>query len=76
MVLVSNVTAAIRANTLPLRVAPVSIVIAWSAMTVPWKADVEPSVADVPTCQKTLVDLAAPLRITCRPEVVVNVEAI
>jgi len=43
---------------------------------VPLNTDVVPSVAELPTCQKTLVDLAPPLRITFRPEVVVSVDAI
>ena len=64
MVLESNVTAAIRASALPFSVAPVFSVMAWSAMIVPWKADVVPRVAEVPTCQKTLLDLALPLRMT------------
>ena len=51
MVLLSRVTAAIRARTRPFSVAPVTSVIAWSAMIVPWKEDVSPSVAEVPSCQ-------------------------
>ena len=69
-------TALIRAKARPFNVAPVFNVMAWSAMIVPWKADVVPNVAEVPTCQKTLVDLAPPLRTTKRPEVVVKVDAI
>src|SRR6187549_888225 len=45
-------------------------------MTVPTKTDVEPKVADVPTCQKTLAALAPFVRKTWRPDVVVNVDAI
>ena len=60
MTLESKVTAAIRASALPFRVAPVVSAMAWSAMIVPGKTDVEPSVAELPTCQKTLADVRAP----------------
>jgi hypothetical protein len=42
----------------------------------PLNTEPVPSVAELPTCQKTLAALAPPLRITWRPTVVVRVEAI
>src|SRR5659263_729053 len=45
-------------------------------MMLPWKDEVVPSVAEVPTCQKTLLAKAPPLRMTWRPAVVVSVDAI
>jgi len=76
MVLESIVTAAILANALPVRVAPVLSVTAWLAMMVPSNTEVVPSVAEVPTCQKMLAALAPPLRIIWRPAVVTRVDAI
>ena len=67
---------AIEARARPSSVAPVPSEIAWLAMMVPWKAVPVPSVAEVPTCQNTFAALAPPVRMTCRPAVVVNVEAI
>ena len=76
MVLESMVTAAIRANARPSKVAPVVSVMDWSAMMVPENTEVVPIVAEVPTCQKMLKAWAPPARMTWRPEVVVSVEAI
>jgi hypothetical protein len=53
MVLVSRVTAPLRARSWPLKVAPVVAVIEVSANTWPVKSDEVPKVADEPTCQKT-----------------------
>ena len=52
-VLVSNVTAAFLANTLPSTLAPVVRVIAVIAKIFPLNTEVVPSVAELPTCQKT-----------------------
>src|SRR5438552_18400829 len=76
MVLVSNVTAAVRANTLPSTVAPVVTVMEAKARMFPLNTEPVPRVAELPTCQKTLAALAPPLKITWRPVVVVSVEAI
>ena len=51
MVFVSNVTAPLRAKTLPSIVAPVVAVIEVKARTLPEKLEFVPSVADEPTCQ-------------------------
>src|SRR5436190_12190315 len=64
------------ASALPVSVAPVLKVMDCIAITVPLKTEVVPNVAELPTCQKILEAKAPPLRITLRPEVVVNVEAI
>ena len=74
--MVSKVTAATRANALPSSDAPVSIDMAWSARMIPLKTEVVPRVAELPTCQNTLNAWAPPLKMTCRPEVTVSVDAI
>src|SRR5947207_13816530 len=66
--LVSNVTAAFCARALPSSVAPVAIVMEAYAIMVPLNAEYVPSVAELPTCQKTLAALAPPIR-TTRPPV-------
>jgi hypothetical protein len=43
---------------------------------VPLNTEFVPIVAELPTCQKMLEDWAPPARITCRPEVVVRLDAI
>jgi len=43
---------------------------------VPCKTEFVPRVAELPTCQKMLEAWAPPARITCRPAVVVRVDAI
>jgi len=53
-VLVSSVTAPVCARSLPAMVAPVLRVMLVSAKIFPTKAVVVPSVAELPTCQKTL----------------------
>src|SRR5260370_12093983 len=60
----SNVTAPIPANALPSSVAPETIVMEAYATMVPLNAECDPSVAELPTCQKTLPAVAPPLRIT------------
>ena len=49
--LLSNVTAPVRAKRAPLLVAPVVAVMLASARTFPLKLLVVPSVAELPTCQ-------------------------
>jgi len=49
--LVSNVTAPLRAKSLPFTVAPVVAVIEVRAIRLPTNAVLVPSVADSPTCQ-------------------------
>jgi hypothetical protein len=63
IVLVSNVTAPVRAKALPVSAAPVvTVTDAW-AMMVPWKIEYVPRVAELPTCQKTLAAVTPPVRI-------------
>jgi hypothetical protein len=50
----SRVTAAVRASARPTTWTPVVTVTDARAMIVPSKLDVVPSVAELPTCQKTL----------------------
>jgi hypothetical protein len=45
-------------------------------MIAPTKTEFVPSVAELPTCQKTLEAVAPPVRITWRPAVVVRLDAI
>jgi hypothetical protein len=54
MVLVSNVTAPFSASAWPTMVAPVFSVMDINAKMFPSKAVLVPSVAELPTCQKTL----------------------
>ena len=74
MVLVSNVTAPLRASTRPSTFAPVVTVIDPRARIVPRKVEPVPIVASLPTCQKTLQDEALLIRLTWLPEAVVSVE--
>ena len=74
MVLVSNVTAALRASTLPSTVAPVVTVIDVRARMDPRKLEAVPSVAELPTCQKTLQAWAPLTRFTLLADAVVSVE--
>jgi hypothetical protein len=74
MVLVSSVVAPLRANVLPSIVAPVVTVIDVKARTVPVNTEFVPSVAELPTCQKTLQGDAPPMRLTRLAEAVVSVE--
>ena len=76
MVFPAIATAPVLARALPSRVAPVLKVMDCMAIMVPLKTEVVPKVAELPTCQKMLDANAPPLSITCRPEVVVNEDAI
>src|SRR6185503_469062 len=76
IVLESSVTAAVRANSRPSTVAPVVTVMEAKARMLPLNTEPVPRVAELLTCQKTLAALAPPLKITCRPTVVVRVDPI
>lgn len=76
IVLVSIVTAAFSASALPCRLAPVVSVIESWAIMVPTKAEFVPRVAELPTCQNTLLATTPPVRTTCVPDNVVSVEPI
>src|SRR5579872_6478487 len=62
-VLVSSVTAPLRASARPSRLAPVVIVMLVNARMFPPNAVAVPMVAELPTCQKTL-QMEAPLTTT------------
>jgi hypothetical protein len=64
IVSVSSVTAPFRANTRPSTVAPVVTVMLVNAIKVPRKVEPVPSVAELPTCQKTLQDWAPLIMLT------------
>jgi hypothetical protein len=72
-VLVSSVTEPFCARSLPWTVAPVMRVMLVSAKTFPTKLVVEPSVAELPTCQKTLHGAAPFISTTDEPLAVVRV---
>ena len=75
--LLSNVTAPVRANALPFSTAPVVLVMDASAMMVPWNMVLVPSVAELPTCQNTLWELAPLMRMMwLLPAAVVKVDCI
>src|ERR1022692_1065594 len=76
MVFELRTTAAVRANTRPLTVAPEIRVMDWAARIVPGKVDMAPRVAELPTCQNTFDAWALPVRLTWRWEAVVSVVAI
>jgi len=76
MVLVSNVTAPFRASTAPSTVAPVVSVMDVNAMTVPRREEPVPSVAELPTCQKTWQASAPLTRVTLLELAVTSVLAI
>ena len=76
IVLLSKVTAAVRANRRPSTVAPVVTVMDAKARMFPLKTEPVPRVAELPTTQKMLAAWAPPLRMTWRPVVVVSVDAI
>ena len=67
MVSSSRVTAPLRASARPVMVSPVSTVIEVKARMVPWKAVPVLSVAELPTCQKTLQAWAPLVRTTELP---------
>jgi hypothetical protein len=73
MVFVSRVTAPFRASRRPATVALVLAVMEASASTVPAKLVVVPSVAELPTCQKTLQGSAPLTRRTALPDPVLRV---
>ncbi len=71
--LLSKVTAALRASNRPITVAPVFAVIASvCAMAVPTKSVSVPSVAALPTCQKTLQEAKSSVNATLLLDAVVN----
>ena len=72
----SRVTAPLRASARPITWVPVVTVTDVSAMIVPSKVDVVPSVAELPTCQKTLQAKAPFTTLTLLEEAVMSVEAI
>ena len=74
MVSSSRVTAPLRASARPMMVSPVCTVIEVRARMVPWKAEPVPSVAELPTCQKTLQAWAPLVRTTELAESVMSVE--
>ena len=74
IVFVSSVTAPFRASTRPSTVAPVVTVMLVSARIVPRKLEPVPSVAELPTCQKTLQAWAPLIRFTWLADAVVSVE--
>ena len=74
IVLSSSVTAAVCASSLPWIVAPVLAVIEAAAMIVPTKRVPLPSVAEEPTCQKTLHACAPPTSETLVFDSVISVE--
>lgn len=74
MVLVSRVTAPLRAKTRPFTVVPVCTEIEVNAMMVPTKVVLVPRVAELPTCQNTLHGEAPLMRATVLPDAVINVD--
>jgi hypothetical protein len=74
IVSVSSVTAPFRASTRPSIVTPVVTVMLVSARIVPRKVEPVPSVAELPTCQKTLQDWAPLIRFTELADAVVSVD--
>ncbi len=71
---VSNVTAPLRAKTLPLTTAPVVTVTEVKAKRVPTKVEFVPRVADEATCQKTLQAWAPLIRFTLLADAVVRAD--
>lgn len=71
----SNVTAPLRTNTRPSTVAPVVSVAEVKAKILPLKFELIPSVAELPTCQKTLQACAPFKRFTTLNPAVVSVVA-
>lgn len=76
IVFVSNVTAPFRANILPSTSAPVVRVMDVKARIFPLKLEFVPSVAELPTCQKTLQAWAPFMRRTRLDPAVMSVEAV
>jgi hypothetical protein len=73
---VSNVTAPFRARALPWTVTPVVTVIDVSARMFPAKSEPVPSVAELPTCQKTLHSWAPLISVTVLADAVTSVESV
>ncbi len=76
MVSASNVTEAVRANTRPTTVTLFSTWMDVDARMFPLKVELVPSVAELPTCQKTLQACALPRRLTLLLDAVMSVDAI
>ena len=72
----SKVTDAFEANTRPSTVTPVCTWMDANARMFPMKVEVVPSVAELPTCQKTLQACAPPRRLTLLLDAVMSVVAI
>lgn len=75
IVFVSRVTAPVRANSRPCTVAPVVAVTDCCARTVPWNRAPVPTVAELPTCQNTLHELAPPVITIWLADPMVRVDA-
>ena len=75
IVFVSRVTAPVRASSRPGTVAPVVAVTDCCARTVPWNWAPVPTVAELPTCQKTLHELAPPVIMIWVADPMVRVDA-
>ena len=73
IVLLSNVTAPLRASARPRSVAPAFIVMEVSARMFPANSAFVPMVAELPTCQNTLQDRAPLMNRTWLPEPTVSV---
>jgi hypothetical protein len=71
----SKVTAPARANNRPLTIAPTPSEIDACARMVPLKTEDVFSVAELPTCQKTLHALAPLINVTLLPTAVISVDA-
>jgi hypothetical protein len=76
MVLLSRVTAPFRASALPSMIVPVFTEIDCRARMLPTKVELVPSVAELPTCQKTLHGWAPLTRATTLPDAVMSVDEI
>jgi hypothetical protein len=74
ILLLSRLTWPLRANTRPSTMVPVVTEIEVSAMMVPTKVELVPSVAELPTCQKTLHGEAPLMRLTVLLDAVINVD--
>jgi hypothetical protein len=72
----SNVTAALRASARPWTVTLLVTVIEVSARMFPRKTELVPSVAELPTCQKTLHSWAPLISVTVLPDPVISVELV
>src|ERR1700735_4119191 len=75
IVLVSRVTAPLRASARPSIVVPVVTVIDVRARMLPWRVELVPSVAELPTTQKTFDAWAPLMRDTLLADAVMRVEA-